>query len=212
MASGATIRQRGEARGRGLFGRPNRYIQRNKLACIISAFLASLFVALLGFTGLWVTTGLRALTGQSAGMDNPVLVDTPFGEGVAIAIIACMFNFYFIPIIVPVTWMILSQSVGRLAHRGFADKWVYLRWSGFWGAFLVGGTCATPVFFGFQNDVFGEDSIVNQSDSIAFLLGSVITGGIIGALAGILVGLMFIAIVRPAAQVGDSKAETIAVF
>lgn len=196
----------------GLFGRPVRAIRRNKLACFVSALLAVLFVSLIALFAFWLVSAVSMVTDGRADADLSALVSPAFSGGVMLAFMACLFNFYAIPVSVPLTWFLISQSVGRLAHRSVSDKWIYMRWSAFWGALLVGVTCAVPGLLVAPPQLSEENAADARSDAIAFFLGSVITGGGIGTLAGILVGLMFVAIVRPSEQLGDSKTQTLAVF
>ena len=203
----------GSLRAPGLFSRPNRYIQWNKTACLVSAVLACLFVALVAGGVVFIVSILEILTEDRISLEHSEFGSTPFGGGVVVAIFACIFNFYFSPIIVPATWFILSQTIGRLAHRGISSKWAYMRWTAFWGAFLVGSVCALPVFLGLDRDILSNaNNLPQRSETIQFFLGCVLTGGTVGAVAGTLVGAMFVLIVRPAKQLKHLQKDAIEVF
>ncbi len=207
----------GSDRGPGLFSRPNRYIRRNKAACLATAISAPLLVMLIGVVMIWIGNSLN-LDALSVFSSRTHPWNSAFGDGVSVAVIACVFNFYVSPISIPITWLAISQSVGRLAHRGVANKWPYLRWSAFWGAFFVGGVCALPVFFGIRGDVLRGDMAAHtvtmplMKELVFFFLGSVLTGGVVGAVSGTLAGWLFIAIVKPGSQLHNIEQITLDAF
>ncbi len=202
----------GSDRGPGLFSRPNRYIRRNKAACLATAISAPLLVMLSGILMIWIGSSLN-LNALSVFSSKTHPLNSAFGDGVSIAVIACVFNFYIAPVSIPITWLAISQSVGRLAHRGIANKWPYLRWSAFWGAFFVGGVCALPVFLGIHGDMISDTvTIPSMKELVFFFLGSVLTGGVAGAISGTLAGWLFIAIVKPGSQLHNIEQITLDAF
>lgn len=182
-------------RAPGVRGRPNLRIKRNKLACFIAPVLAILFVFLIAIALLWAAIPAQMATNGFGGVFDWIDdSQNPFLVGMGIALFACMINFYMTPIIYPVTFLVFSQTVGRLAHRRVSKPWSYVRLTAIVGALLVGLTCTIPGIF---MTIEGSEGL-GWGPSIT--AGGFIMGSIIGGLAGLGVGGVFVAIVRPATQ------------
>lgn len=202
----------GTLRAPGLFGRENRYIKRNKLACFVSSLLAVLFVSLAALFVMWVFSTV-ALMSPDPMMSSPMgLDDTPFGTGVMLAVYLSAYNFIFFMIVVPVTWFVISQTVGRLAHRGISDRWAYIRWMAFWGAMLVGLTCIIPAFWGALDTLASSALTMDYGEIFGIASGGFLMGAFIGGVAGTGVGALFVLIVRPSAQLKGQELKTADVF
>ena len=179
-ASGATVRDYGSAA-------PTK-IKRVLLGVFLCGFAASLLVALIAgiaLFGITIATGIAGSTtyGMSSG--------DGFLAGAFLSLAFCSLNWFFFYIVVPVTWIVLAFSIGRFPRRGIGRPATYLRWSAIWGAILAGGI----------------SSLFTLNISLTAWLGALITGSSVGALAGIICGWLFIAIVRPARQLADSTAD-----
>lgn len=187
----------------GSFNRPNLYIRRNKLACFISSLFAILAVSLSALLIGWIMMLIGYLTGQDFKFQNfSTSGQPPFFEGFGAAILFSLINFYVFFITIPVTWFILSQMTGRLAHRAITDKWVYFRMTMFCGMIVTVGFCSLPILISFTYTV----------DQIVSGLGCLLGGTIIGAIAGLLTGMIFYVIVRPDSQLSILSTQTADVF
>ncbi|MAK60619.1 MAG: hypothetical protein CMK09_06545 [Ponticaulis sp.] len=196
----------------GLFGRPNKRISRNKLACFVSALTSVLFVAMVGFLLIMIWQVLAILNdadiyefNQRLGIDD----SNPFISGVMIAVIAAVMNWYFAPIIIPAACFFIAQTTGRLPHRGISKRSKYLVWTGGTGATLVGLTSAigTVIVFG-----LGSVDQPTPTGQLWRFIGALIMGGIIGYLAGLIVGFIHHLIVRPQSQLEKNELSTADVF
>jgi len=165
--------------------RPRR-IRRVKLALFLSALAACLCVSLIGLLAL----GLIDLAGLNQSLT--VAQGGPVG-GAVLAIQLSALNFIIFFLTIPAAALALGISIAHFPRRGITARKPYLRWGAIWGALLVG---ITSSLFGIVTDT-------------AAGLGALITGGMIGGLAGCLCGLLFHAIVRPARQLSQ---EDISVF
>lgn len=202
----------GAPREPGLFGRPNLYIRRNKLACIVTAWTAMLLVSLSALCMAWMmslfsfirngTFSLRL--GYSEGYDLSY-------TGLTLALSLCLYNFVLFPIIVPVTWAAISQTAGRLVHRGITAHRKYIRTMMVGGAFLVGSVCLA---FALVDWFAGTGS--NRGYAFAPMLSLVgtatFTGAVAGALAGFINGIVFLIILRPRHQLAGVAEQTAAAF
>ncbi|KJS35271.1 MAG: hypothetical protein VR74_16935 [Hyphomonas sp. BRH_c22] len=162
-----------------------RRFKRIKTGLLLASLAACLGVTLLGavFTGLLsmmaglfgasVNSGLRGSDGLLSGMYGGMQLAT--------------YNFILFFITVPAAWLALGLSIGRLPYRGIVQRRPYTRWGSIWGAILVGGTTGG----------FGLIGGVTSG------LGALLSGGMIGAIAGAGCGLLFHAIVKPANQLSD---------
>lgn len=196
----------------GLFGRPVRAIQRNKLACVVSAFLAVLFVTMIGFFCIMFWQLLAMMLdkdvyelNQSLGIKDRA----PFFGGVATAVFLSSFNWYLSMIIIPVAIIVISQVTGRLPHRGISSFAPYFWQTGITGAVLVGGTCfMTLVIVQAFNSLPG----ISTANAIFTAAGALLMGSLIGLAAGLGVGVIHYLIVRPKAQLELAGLKTADVF
>jgi len=164
-------------------------IRRVKLGLFLSSLAACFGVTLLGLVVVAMFSLLEGI-GLISGFNNS---PSGFVFGIQMASLMSLFNFVLFFVTVPAAWLAMGMSIGRFPHRGIKRKAPYLRWASIWGALLVGGTTGG----------FGVTA------SLLTGLGAVLTGGCIGALAGLVCGLLFLAIVRPAEQL---HAADISVF
>ena len=163
----------------------DRKIRRVKLGLLLSSLAACLGVTLIG---LFLTFVFGVLEG--IGM-LPTMFDRPnsgFLFGIQMAAMMSLFNFILFFVTVPAAWLAMGLSIGRFPHQGIAARAPYLRWASIWGALLVGGTTGG----------FGVTA------SLLTGLGAALTGACIGALAGLVCGLLFLAIVKPAQQLHEA--------
>lgn len=167
-------------------------LKRVGLACFLCGIAASLCVALvavgLGLVsnlfGLFTDFGVDAFDGQT------------FWSGAAFSVFISALNWWIFYFTIPAAWLAIGLSIGRLPHRGITHAGPYYRWAGIWGAVLVGGTC---LFF--SGIVGWGNSFATTSGAFAYVVGATSTGLLIGAIAGVICGALFRAIVRPATQV-----------
>lgn len=162
--------------------RPKR-VKRIRLALLVSSLAACLSVTLMGyvFLGLMeLAFGILGFGGLAVGQDG-------FLSGVQMALQLSALNFFLFFITVPAAALALGLSIGRLPHKGITRLKPYLRWGGIWGAILVGGTTFVFGWFG------GAEAA----------MGALVTGGLVGTLAGALCGFLLHAIVAPARQLTD---------
>lgn len=164
-----------------LEARPKR-IRRVKLALLLASLAACVSVSILGF----VLMGLMDAFGAITRIRTFSGEDTLF-SGVLLAFQLSALNFFIFFITVPAAAIALGLSIGRMPHRGVTPLGPYLRWGSIWGAILVGVT--TGLF-----DLLGG----------AFSFAGALLGGLgVGAMAGLLCGLIFHAVVNPARQVSE---------
>lgn len=160
-------------------------IRRVAIATILCTLAASILVALLAgivaFVGAMILR-LVGLTPTAAGNSEGFL------GGASIALMMAALNWFVFYIVLPVTLVVFSLSLGLFPSRGIAAPAVYYRWGAIWGAILVGGTTG---FFGFAL-------------SAAAGFGALLTGGTIGILAGLTCARLFLIIVQPARQLDEA--------
>ncbi|MEQ8556878.1 MAG: hypothetical protein RIB03_01040 [Henriciella sp.] len=159
-------------------------IKRVALACFLCGICACICVALIAAMLAFVFSTLTSLAGAQPAQ---FAERGGFMMGAFVAVMMAAFNWYLFFIVIPVTWLVLALSIGRFPRRGITRPAPYYRWGAIWGALLVGGTTG---FFGasMQQDGF---------------FGALLTGGLIGALAGLVCASLFLAIVRPKQQISD---------
>lgn len=163
-------------------------IKRVLLGVFLCGIAASLLVALIAGIALFGITITARIAGSTTyGMSS----GDGFLAGAFLSLAFCSLNWFVFYIVVPVTWIVLAFSIGRFPRRGIGRPAAYLRWSAIWGALLTGGT----------------SSLFTLNISFTAWIGALFTGGIVGALAGIICGWLFIAIVRPARQLADKTAD-----
>ncbi|MEQ9434614.1 hypothetical protein [Hyphomonas sp.] len=161
-----------------------RRFRRIKTGLLLASLAACLGVTLLGA----VSTGLLSMLGGLSGAAmNPGLRDDGFMSGMYGGMQLATYNFILFFITVPAAWLALGLSIGRLPYRGIVRRIPYVRWGSIWGAILVGSTTG---LFGLIGGVMSG-------------LGALLSGGMIGAIAGTGCGLLFHAIVKPANQLSD---------
>lgn len=165
-------------------------IRKVKLGLFLSSLGACLSVTLLGMTG----SAICAIIAGLLSTQTYLLYSDGFIGGVYIGVQLATFNFILFFITVPAAWLAMGLSIGRFPHRGITARLPYIRWAGIWGMVLVGGTTG---FFG---------GMIGGPLTAA---GASLSGLIIGGLAGMLCGLLFLAIVKPAEQL---HAADISVF
>ena len=162
-----------------------RRFRRIKLGLFLSSMAACLAVTLLGVMCTAMMTLSLGLTG--AAMNYRLLSSNTFLGGIHVGFQLASYNFLLFFITVPAAWLALGLSIGRFPYRGIVRRMPYVRWAAIWGAILVGGTTGA---FGLL-------------ESPIHALGALLSGGLIGASAGVGCGLLFHAIVKPANQLSD---------
>ncbi|HIG23075.1 hypothetical protein [Henriciella sp.] len=163
-------------------------IKRVALSVLLCGIAASLLVALIAGLILFAITVTAGVTGSTT---SGLTTGDGFFAGAFLALMFCAFNWFVFYAVVPVTWLVLGFSIGRFPRRGIGSPAAYLRWSAIWGALLAGGI----------------SSLFTLNISFIAWFGGLITGGAVGALAGIVCGWLFIMIVRPARQLADTTAD-----
>ena len=199
--------QTGVQRGNDMFGRPNRFIKRNKLACIICSIFAVLAISLSALIILFIANIIATLVGWelSAPLGDSVGMNSePMAEAFSISLIACGLNFFVAPISIPVTWVVLSQTTGRLAHRGIDKERRYILATVLNGAIIASATCT--IFHFLSNPHLSTNDLL-LSMTVAFF-----SAWAIGSLAGLMTGAIFVAIVRPKAQLAAQSVQVSDVF
>jgi len=170
--------------------------QRVALAGFLSGLAACLLVALIAAVIIGIySAGSSVLNGGS----NNFLGNDGFMGGATLAVFASAFNWFVGYLTIPAAWLALALSLGRFPYRGIVHRGPYLRWGAIWGAILVGGTPGTVAA------LIGLDSF--SRDSVAFFLGALTTGCLIGALAGIFCGWIFFAVLRPQQQLRTHQVD-----
>ncbi|QYJ00822.1 hypothetical protein KUV46_00125 [Thalassovita mediterranea] len=163
-------------------------IKRVLLGVFLCGFAASLLVALIAGLILFAISIATDVTGSTT---YGLTTGDGFFAGAMLALMFCAFNWFVFYAVVPVTWLVLAFSIGRFPRRGIGATAAYLRWGAIWGALLAGGI----------------SSLFTLNISAIAWFGGLITGGAVGALAGIICGQIFIMIVRPARQLADKTAD-----
>ena len=202
----------GAPRAPGLFGRPNRYIKRNKLACIVTAWTAMILVSLSALFMAWMMSLFSFIRNGSLNIEAGF--GAGFGEsyaGLSLALSLSLFNFVLFPFIVPVTWAAISQTVGRLVHRGITAHRRYIRTMMMAGAFLVGSVCLA---FALVDWFAGTGAYRGYALSalVSFAGPATFTGAVAGALAGFVNGIVFLIILRPRSQLEGVAEQTADAF
>jgi hypothetical protein len=162
-----------------------RQFKRIKTGLLMASMAACLSVTLLGA----VFSSVSALVDGLLGTTTPSFLRSGGGfiSGLYGGAQLATYNFFLFFITVPAAWLALGLSIGRLPYRGIVRRPPYVRWGSIWGAILVGTTTGG---FGFLGGFLSG-------------LGALLSGGMIGALAGAGCGLLFYAIVKPANQIAD---------
>ena len=123
------------------------------------------------------------------------LSDQDFFEGVGFAAMLSGFNFFVSPIVIPVTLVVLSQTTGRLPHRGISRLKAYMTTTAVTGGLLVGLTCTIATM-----SILSDQAGSHPADTFMAALGGFTGGLVIGLIAGVGVGAIHYMIVRPKAQ------------
>lgn len=164
-----------------LEARPRR-VKRVKLALLLASLAACVSVSILGF----VLMGLMDAFGTLARI-RAVSGDNSVFSGALLAFQLSALNFFIFFLTVPAAAIALGLSIGRMPHRGVTALSPYLRWGGIWGAILVG---ATTSLFGMLGGALS-------------FAGALLGGVSLGALAGVICGLIFHAVVNPSKQASE---------
>ena len=189
-----------QARPDGLFGRPNKRVKRNRTACFVSSVLAIVCVSLVALSVLFVTGIINNIvSGDGDASLFAVLGTSAFLAGAATSLSICLFNFFLFPVTLPIIWFIISQSTGRFIHRGISNRWAYIRPSAVYAFSAYTGPIAPT----------GEALLHLRFSKLA---GGLVAGGLIGAIAGLPVGALFVAILRPASQLSQANMTAAEVF
>lgn len=156
-------------------------VRRIALGVLLTSLAACLIVTIEGAIGLGVLFLVNTLLG---GESTSTLFDTGPLAGVSVALFLCAANILAFLITVPVIALVMSLSLGLMPRRGIVRRAPYLRWAAIWGAII---TASVTAFFAGNIDA-------------KTLPGALVTGALIGALAGFLCGHIFFSIVRPDRQ------------
>ncbi|MGB3624416.1 MAG: hypothetical protein WA989_01220 [Henriciella sp.] len=185
VGANGTVQRSDEEPSRDYFSTENTKVKRVALACFLCGIAASILVALIALVIAFVYSSVASLTGRSPG---ETLATDGFMAGAYMAVMIAGFNWFVFYVVVPVTWLVLGLSIGMFPRRGIRRHAPYYRWGAIWGALLVGLT--TGVFGGGMNNSLAA-------------FGAFATGAAIGAVAGLICSALFLAIVRPKAQLSS---------
>ena len=164
-----------------------RKVKRVVLAIFLTGLAACIGVAIIGAVLLFTLNFLGAPVG-AVGTSEGVI------GGIMFAFLASALNWFVFYLTIPAAWLVLGFSLGMMPRRGITKRAAYFRWGIIWGVLLVAGTAS--IFAGL---------LVNQ-DLLAGI-GGFIGGVIVGAPAGAICAWLFLAIVRPAEQIGEASAD-----
>ncbi len=169
-------------------------VKRVALAVILCGFAACVLVALIGFSAIFLVNFIGQVFLDSVSLSITGPGRGGFVQGLAIAGFASTFNWFFAYLTIPAAIIALGTSIGRFPKRRILNTNTYLRWGAIWGGILV----AAP-------SVFGVFVVSNPSSpvEITTILGALLGGLGIGALAGLACAGLFLLIVRPKTQLGD---------
>lgn len=165
--------------------------KRVGLASFLCGVAACISVALIGLAIIFLYTQVWVML---TGHPNDAFDSQGLLSGAGMAVMMSAMNWYVGYFTIPAAWLALGLSLGRFPKRQILTKGPYLRWGGIWGAILVGGT--TTVF----SAIFG-------GTEISVIIGALLTGSTIGAIAGLVCGWLFLTIVRPAEQVSQVRVD-----
>lgn len=188
MARSGTNRTNQSEDGRGYNDTATPRIRRVTFALIICTIAASILVALLAGAVMFVAGVVLDLLGRSPDLSGS---EPGFLAGAYMALMIAALNWFMFYIVLPVTLIVFSLSLGRFPRRGITSKRSYERWGVIWGSLLVGGTTGFLALF--------------MGDAAA--LGSLVTGAALGAIAGLICARLFLTIVRPAKQLSEIDTE-----
>lgn len=186
--NGTVVSDGGSPRRRPGYRLAKPKLKRVGLACFLCGVAACVSVALVAFAIGFLVSITRSLLG----VDGALIGDEGFWAGAGVALLLSAMNWWLFYITIPVAWLALGLSIGRFPRRGITRPLPYYRWASIWGAILVGGTSllfSSASFFGRSNP------------ELSFTVGAGFLGIMIGALAGLSCGWLFLAIVKPAEQV-----------
>lgn len=183
---------RSDARSYAIAGDPR--LKRLWLASFLGALAAMVLVALAGLAlGLGVQALLNLVFGNNFFRGSDSLIASGFGA----AMLACIFNWYFFWISVPVTTLLLRFVLARLPQRGVIRARPYLVYGAIIGAVLVALPCALAGY------VVGPSlgAMSSEPAKAATALWAALCGAVIGGVSGLGVGATWRMIVRPQSQV-----------
>jgi hypothetical protein len=165
--------------------------KRIGLASFLCGIAACVTVALIGaglaFTYLFLSERL----GIFPMIQDGILL------GIGYGLIACALNWFFGYVTIPVTMLILFFTIGRMPKRGITYRRPFLKWTTILGAGLVSAVTSigVPLFTSLNSGV------AQNTSTMEIIIGAGLAGAAVGALAGLIIGWLFYAIVRPAEQV-----------
>lgn len=188
IGANETVQRSDYEEPRDYYSNEKTKIRRVTLACFLCGIAACVLVALIAAAIAFVYSSVVSIAGRPAG---DMIVTDGFLAGAYMAVMMAGFNWFLFYIVVPVTWLVLALSIGMFPRRGISHHGPYYRWGAIWGGLLVGVT--TGVFGGGMSGPAG--------------LGAFLTGTFIGAVAGLICSALFLAIVRPKAQLTDITAD-----
>lgn len=169
-------------------------LKRLWLASFLGALAAIVLVTLAGLAlGLGVQALYNLLFGDSLGFNSDSLI----ASGFTAAMLACIFNWYFFWVSVPVTLLVLRFVLGRLPQRGIIHSRPYLVSGAIIGAVLVALPCALAGYLVGPN----LGAMSSEPAKAATALWAAVCGALIGALCGLGVGATWRLIVRPQSQI-----------
>lgn len=154
-------------------------IKRIRLATFTCGFVAILAVAVVGY-GLFLLLQF-ALPGGASNLGNS---DTVL-QGILFGTLISAMNWIGFVISLPIAWLGIGFSVGRLPRQGHMDHLPYYKTCAFAGALCTSLICG----------LFGLLSGIKAA------FGALLSGAIIGGLAGLICAWLFLLIVRPEKQI-----------
>lgn len=134
--NGAVLREADEATVRDYGSAAPTKIKRVLLGVFLCGIAASLLVALIAGIILFIGSILADITGEPS---FRISAGDGFLAGAALALMFCAFNWFVFYLVLPVVWLILAFTIGRMPRRGIATSASYIRRSAIWGAILTGG-------------------------------------------------------------------------
>lgn len=163
-------------------------IRHVAVATILCTLAASITVSLLA----GITAFIGGLVLNLLGL-TPIAIERGEGllGGAFVALMIAVFNWFVFYIVLPVTLVVFSLSLGLFPGRGITRHAVYYKWAAIWGGILVGGPTGA----------------IGLTNSGATALGAFLTGVPLGVVSGLICAKLFLAIVRPAKQIGAAAAE-----
>lgn len=168
-------------------------LKRLWLASFLGALAAIVLVTLAGLAlGLGINSLFKLISSDWLSLDGNGII----ASGFSAAMLACIFNWYFFWISVPVTTLILRFALGHLPWHGRTDAAPYLLRGAIIGALLVAAPCALAGYVISQSSF---DTAGDQTRALTALTAAGF-GAMVGAACGTAVGATWRMIVRPQSQ------------